>query len=73
MRWSVISPEAMPEAMPEVAPMNSDGAPDALRGRQRLDRGDLRADPAAVLSDRDHHLRHAVTAGFPGVPVDQRP
>ena len=28
---------------------------------------------SAVLSDRDHHLRHAVTAGFPGVPVDQRP
>ena len=34
--------------------------------------GDLRADPAAVLGDRDHHLGHAVPAGLPRVPVDQR-
>ena len=47
--------------------------PDAQRGGERLDRGDLRPDPAAALSDRDHHLGHPVPAGLAGVAVDQRP
>ena len=40
---------------------------------QGLDDGDLRADPAAVAGDREHHLGHAVAAGLAGEPVDQRP
>ena len=53
-------------------PADRPAGPDAQRGGERLDRGDLRPDPAAALGDREHHLGHAVPAGLPGVPVDQR-
>jgi hypothetical protein len=46
---------------------------DTQRRGQRLDQGDLGADPPAALGDRRHHLGDAVAAGLAGKPVDQRP
>src|ERR1035441_8549866 len=67
-------PEASAEPICTIGPSRpTDLCPDADRRGHRLDPGDLRADPAAVLRDRDHHLGDAVAAGLPGVPVDQRP
>ena len=46
--------------------------PDAQRRGDRLDHADLRPDPPAIVRDGDHHLGHAVPAGLPREPVDQR-
>ena len=67
-------PEASAEPICTIGPSRPTDPPGAdAQGRgQRLDHADLRADPAAVLGDRDHHLGHAVAAGLAGEPVDQR-
>ena len=55
-------------------PLPADRAahPDAQRRGDRLDHADLRPDPPAFIRDGDHHLGHAVPAGLPREPVDQR-
>ena len=48
-----------------LAPDGPAGA-DRDRGGESFDDGDLRADPAAVLRDREHHFGNPVAAGFWG-------
>jgi hypothetical protein len=76
----MISTDPLPEAGGQrraglhdrALPADGAAGADAQRGRQRLDRGDLRADPPPALGDGDDHLGHAVPAGLAGVPADQR-
>ena len=71
--WASVEPSAEPICT--IGPSRPTDPPPPMHSAdgQRLDHGDLRADPAAVAGDRDHHLRHAVPAGLPGEAVDQRP
>ena len=75
------SPSSWPSDEPSAEPICTIGPsrptdpPPPMHSAEakRLDDGDLRADPAAVAGDRDHHLGDAVPAGLPGESVDQRP
>ena len=66
--------EASAEPICTIGPSRPTEPPDPMHERrgQGLDHGDLPADPAAVVGDRDHHLGHAVPAGLPRPLVDQR-
>ena len=68
-----VEPERRADLHDRALAADRAAAADAQRRGQRLDRRDLRRDPAAAAGDRVHHLGHAVAARLAGEEVHQRP